>query len=388
MNLPPIILAFAVDCALGNQPADIVDGLKQKCQPVTHIPLAQIQPPITRPYYRLTGLDHCACQVTEAQFYRRLVRIISQALNTAALSPRQIGAMGFFLGSTANDIPIWEPRYRDAPVRQSFFSQNAAGYGNIADTTMRKLAMRGPAYTFNTACTSSANALLYAAAMVRGGALEHALVVGFDLFSHLGFYGFEALKLIASGPYRPFDRDRTGMILGEGCAAVVLAAATPDAAADRFCLLGGANGCDHANVTTHDAAGSGIAAVIQRALADADLHASDIDLIKAHATGSQVNDLAEANGLKRVFQHGMPPVTALKSYIGHTVGACGAVELAILLTAWQHGFVPATPGFENMDPQLEICPTIEHLPAGPATALLNFFGFGGNCTCLVVGNQS
>jgi len=383
---PVTILSTAVDCALGNRTIDIVAGLRRRYQPVSQLPLNQIQPTITRPYYRLSAATEAAGELTAGQFYDRLLHSVSQALHTARLNCRQIGAMGLFFGSTANDIPIWEPQYRDYPAQHDCFSRHAAGYGNIADQVARQTGIQGPTFTFNTACTSSANALLYAAAMIAAGALERALVIGFDLFSHLGFYGFEALKLIATGPYRPFDRDRTGMILGEGCAAIVLSSDQPAGSA-HFFLLGGANGCDIANVTTHDTRGHSIAAVVRRALADAHLDFTAIDLIKAHATGSQINDQAEANGLKRVFQNDLPPITALKSYLGHTVGACGAVELAVLLAALQHGFIPATPGFENMDPQLGICPTSDHQPIDTANVLLNFFGFGGNCTCLLIGNK-
>ena len=152
--------------------------------------------------------------------------------------------------------------------------------------------------------------------MIREGLIERALVIGYDLFSHLGFCGFEALKLIAPPPYRPFDKNRQGIIMGEGCGAVILDKnrSTPE----DFCCLGGANACDTHSVTTHDPQGHTIAAVMHAALLRAGIEAGDIDAVKAHATGSYHNDLTECNGLKKVFGSRMPPVTGLKPFVGHT----------------------------------------------------------------------
>jgi 3-oxoacyl-(acyl-carrier-protein) synthase len=122
-------------------------------------------------------------------------------------------------------------------------------------------------------------------------------------------------------------------------------------------------------------------------LASAGARPEEIDVIKAHATGSYHNDLTECNGLKQVFGDHLPPVTGLKPFVGHTVGACGAIELVLLSEAVKAGFVPATLGFETPDEELGVVPMTDDLAIESGTFLLNYFGFGGNCVSLVVSNR-
>jgi 3-oxoacyl-[acyl-carrier-protein] synthase I len=220
--------------------------------------------------------------------------------------------------------------------------------------------------------------------MIALGFMEKALVVGYDLFSDVGFYGFEALRLITSPPYRPFDRRRQGIIMGEGCGAVVLDR-NPRKATDFHCL-GGANACDPHSVTTHDPEGDVIAAVMRTALCQAGISPRTVTAVKAHATGSYHNDLTECSGLRKVFEDRLPPVTGLKPFIGHTVGACGVIELILFSEAIKKGFIPAMLGFEEFDPELAVTPLTEPLFIETGNFLLNYFGFGGNSVSLVVSN--
>ena len=137
--------------------------------------------------------------------------------------------MHVFFGSTSMDVPVFEGNHRKTSATVSgMFLQSSCGYGKIAGAIVERFGIEGNCYSFATACTSSANALLYAAAMIEEGYIERAMVVGYDLFNNLGFYGFEALKSIAASEYRPFDRTRDGLILGEACGAVVLEGRTQE----------------------------------------------------------------------------------------------------------------------------------------------------------------
>ncbi len=234
--------------------------------------------------------------------------------------------------------------------------------------------------TFNTACTSSANALLYGHAMVACGELEKVLVVGFDGMNHATLAGFNSMGLLGDMA-KPFDLSRTGIVLGEAVSAIVLAS-TPH---DQYCvrLLGGASHCDTVSPTGTDEAGSSIGRVIKEAISNAGITRDQIHLIKAQAAGSAGNDLAEANGLRHVFPT-LPPITSLKAYVGHTLGASGCCELSLLLSCFRHGFVPATLGYERSDNLLGIRPLTEHYDEVPDYTLLNYFGFGGSNTVLVL----
>ena len=149
----------------------------------------------------------------------------------------------------------------------------------------------------------------------------------------------------------------------------------------------GANICDTYSVTTHNPAGDQIAAAMREALERAGIKPRQVDAVKAHATGSYHNDLTEGNGLNQVFQSQMPFVTGLKPFIGHTVGACGVIELILVTAAVKNGFIPATLGFEEVDDEINIKPITEPVSIQAGTFLLNYFGFGGNCVSLVISNK-
>lgn len=236
------------------------------------------------------------------------------------------------------------------------------------------------AFTLNTACTSAANALLYAGRLINAGLYQRALILAFETPSQITMQGFGALGLLsASGAYRPFHEQRDGLILGEAYSAVMLGS-TPETPPLAY-LLGGASACDSSNLTTTREDGSHIHQVMQQALHSAQRSSSEIDLIKLHGTATQANDSAEANGVRRLFQQPLPACCVLKPYLGHTLGACGLSELLLLHSALGHAALPV----ESYADQAI-------LPLGQATdqlsakslVLSNFFGFGGNNASLLL----
>lgn len=385
MKYPVYIRGKSLVCSLGEDLEDILTQVRQKEVHVDFIPLTLARMDDARPYYRIHR-NRPPQQNLETYFYEILFDTVSRAIADAALTKEDVEGLAIFFGSTSIDIPIYESYYEASDsVALDLFSRASFGYGTIVNETARHFGIKGPCYTFTTACTSSANAFLYAASMVEKGDLQKALVIGYDLFNNTGFYGFESLRLTARSSYKPFDKNRDGIIMGEACGAVIL---------DRqrkteqdFHYLGGATLCDNFNVTTHAETGDVIAAVIRQAMQYAGIGCDQVDAVKAHATGSDVNDRTECNGLKQVFGDRMPPVTGLKPFIGHTVGASGVVELILFTESVKRGFVPATPGFAVPDEELMVTPLIKPLPVKDGIFMLNYFGFGGNCTSLIVSNR-
>jgi 3-oxoacyl-(acyl-carrier-protein) synthase len=382
---PVFITGKALICSLGENLEEILACVQQKRARVDRVPLSLVDPAMTRPYYRIGMQDPAARNNLEDFFYKILFDTVAGAIADAGLSKQQVEDLAIFFGSTSIDIPIYETCYEKSDDDAlAHFSQTSYGYGAIVTETARHFCVKGPGYTFTTACTSSANALLYAASMIETGALERALVIGYDLFNNTGFYGFESLKLTAASTYKPFDKHRDGIIMGEACGAVILERCRKKTT--DFKYLGGANLCDTANVTTHNVEGGVIAEVIRQAMQNAGVAPGRISAIKAHATGSDMNDRMEANGMRQVFAAQMPPVTGLKPFIGHTVGASGVVELILFTESVKKGFIPETLGFTVMDEELMITPVTENWPITAGVFILNYFGFGGNCTSLIVGN--
>jgi len=256
--------------------------------------------------------------------------------------------------------------------------------GQVALRVAEDLGIEGPVLTLTTACSSSANALLVAADLLRRGEARRALVIGVEGLSSIALNGFHSLMLLDPEGCRPFDAQRRGMQLGEAAGAVLLEAGD-DAHGDR--LLGGANLCDTHHMTSATPDGSAMRSVMEMALADAGLQPADVALIKAHGTGSLDNDTAEAAAVRTLFGAPLPPFTAIKRYLGHTLGACGAVELAAFLGCLRAGFVPPAAGFRHPDPALQIQPLTEFRPAPTGAVMLNFFGFGGNYASLLIAHD-
>ena len=372
----------AVNCALGDDIERVVASIKAGRVQVADVPLALIDSNYSRQYFLLPPIDPNHSQRRQTYYYDVLFNTIEKAIADADLKPHEIRELSVFFGSTSNDIPIYEDTYKTS---RQVLSQTSSGYGNIANEIACHFDIKAGCYTFTTACTSSANGIIFAADMIAQGFIKRALVVGYDLFSNLGFYGFESLKLISPSPCKPFDRNREGIVIGEGCGALILD--PKNATLKDFYYLGGANICDTYSVTTHNPEGDQIAAAIREALACAGVESRQIDAVKAHATGSYHNDLTEGNGLNQVFNNHIPPITGLKPYIGHTVGACGVIESILFTEAVKSGFIPATLNFEKIDNEINIEPLTRPVSIQTGTFLLNYFGFGGNCVSLVVSNK-
>lgn len=373
----------ALSCSLGTEMDAVIGAVRDGRTPLEVVPLELAGLPYGRPYYRLPCRDGRRDADVERFFYNVLFDTVARAVSGAGWTGRELEGAAFLFGSTSIDIPIYEAAYaRSEENGIHFFVHASLGYGSIAHAAADRFGIGGPCTTFTTACTSSANAILYGAGLIETGVVNRVVAVGYDLYNATGFYGFESLRLMAPERYRPFDVDRDGIIMGEGCGVVLLERGDP--ANGEFIFRGGANRCDPFNVTTHEENGVIIAATMRQALADAGVSADEIDAVKAHATGSDLNDRTECAGMRTVFGDRLPPVTAVKPYVGHTVGASGAIELLLITESLRRGFLPATPGFEKEDPDLGVSPLKECLPMKKATVMLNYFGFGGNCTSLIV----
>jgi 3-oxoacyl-(acyl-carrier-protein) synthase len=388
MARTPFITGKSMTCSLGDSMAEIIDAVRRKRIKVEHIPFTLADLPYTKPYYLIMRNEADKLNNRSGDyFYQVLFSTVSRALLDAGLSSDEIREIPLFFGSTSMDVPVFEGNHREPSSTVSgMFLESSNGYGKLAGAVMDKFGMRGNSYTFTTACTSSANALLYSASMIKGGHIERALVVGYDLFNNLGYYGFEGLKSIAASEYRPFDRARDGLILGEACGAVVIEGEQRNS--DDFFCLGGANLCDIHSVTSHDEEGTAVAETMSRAIKQTDIDPEDIFAVKAHATGTDNNDRTESAAMRRIFGERIPPVTCLKPFIGHTVGACGVNELILFTESVKAGFIPSTPGFREKEEESILTPLMENMDAAEGIFMLNYFGFGGNCTTLIISNRN
>ena len=359
---------------LGKEPYAAVSQLRTDRMKYSEKSFRFGQNQTARRYYALPP------EVAAESFYEKLEGLLASLIASAALSPAELRKCALYMGSTSMNLTCWEGIFREHPQETRMAPMD--GYGEIGRRLAEKYGIGGEILLFSTACTSSANALLEASRQIRCGEMERAIVMGFEFYNELTICGFEAMGLLSKEGCKPFDLNRSGMVLGEGAAAILIDT-LPKKSGGVLEILGGSNRSDVHSITSHNEDGSVIAHTIYDALRDAQIEAAAITHIKGHATGSTHNDLAEGRGIRTVFST-VPEIFVLKSAIGHTLGACGALELAILEGALREGFVPKTDGFETADPEMGIFPTEAASNVSEGRFLLNHFGFAGSGVVLVV----
>ncbi len=307
---------------------------------------------------------------------------LDAALDQAGLSEIEKQKTGVFVGTTSGLMLSSESQtYLNPKSLEVFRSQmTARGMGEVAYTAAKRAKISGPIFTYSTACTSSAFALLEAASFIKNGLIDHAVVIGYETLLNTTLHGFKSLMLYDPTGHRPFDKNRNGLQLGEGCGVVVLSI---DARNSRNYFLGGAATNDHFNITGSDLTGLSAVKLLEATLANTGTKKEEIIAIKAHGTGTLDNDLGEGIGFSKFFNP-VPRFSSIKGYMGHTLGAAGAVEVATWLGCIEKGFIPRSAGFETLDEKIGICPTRETYGSSPGKYLFTYFGFGGSSVGLVV----
>ncbi len=316
------------------------------------------------------------------------------------LDPERLGvAIGTGIGGVHTLLDQYDvlkekgPR-RVYPLTVPMLMPNSAS-GNVS----LELGGRAGAHTTVSACASGAEAMGYAAAMIRDGRADVVVAGGTEAAIHplpvSGFAAMHALSTRNDDPThasRPYDIDRDGFVIGEGAAVLVLESyehATSRGARIYAELASIGMSSDGYHITAPEPEGAGASRAMREALDLADLAPRDISHINAHATSTPVGDIAECNAIRRAFGDATDhvPVTATKSMTGHLLGAAGALEGLITVLSVYHRIVPATTNIENLDPEITLDVIRgEHrkLPAGDIAALNNSFGFGGHNVALAV----
>lgn len=259
-------------------------------------------------------------------------------------------------------------------------------YDSPAHALARHLGARGPILTVSTACASGATAIGVGTDLIRAGVADRVVAGGYDVLCRFVMRGFDALRSLTRERVRPFDRRRSGLLLGEAAGLVLLA---PDTAGGPRLgrVLGHASASDGSHIAAPDADGRGLEHAIRGALADAGLAPAAIDFVSAHGTGTPLNDRIETTVLKRVLgpRAGAIPVNSIKGALGHTMGAAAALEAVMCLLASREGLVPSTLGYEEPDPLCDL----DYVPgatraARPRISLSTSLGFGGCNAALVL----
>ena len=244
--------------------------------------------------------------------------------------------------------------------------------------------LNGPCLMIPTACAAGNFAIGCGFDWLRSGEADLVLAGGADPFSRITYMGFSRLGAIAPERCQPFDRDRQGMIPGEGAAVLVmepLQAARARGAHIYAEMLGYGVSCDSHHMTAAHPQGDGAIRAMSAALKESGVGAGDIDYISAHGTGTPTNDRVECIAVKTLFgeRSSKLPMSSIKSMLGHTMGAASAIEAAACALALATGLVPPTINYENLDPECEIdCVPNQARKVDPRVVLNNAYAFGGN----------
>jgi 3-oxoacyl-[acyl-carrier-protein] synthase II len=295
------------------------------------------------------------------------------------------------VGTTSGGMTFGEQYYRGL---QSNGNPSRHAPTLIANYTPQKPVMDAqeafgigaPCQVIANACASGTNAIGHAFECIRSGRYQRVLTGGYDAISELVFVGFDSLQAATPDHCRPFDRGRTGLVLGEGAA--ILALENFETARKRGApilaeIVGYGISTDNFHLTQPDPSGIGPRQAMEGALRSAGIEASAIDYINAHGTATPFNDASEGKAIAELFDG--VPVSSTKGMMGHSLGAAGAIEAVISLLALQHQLLPPNINFREGDSDLDLnIVTNQSRNASVRTVLSNSFGFGGTNASIIM----
>jgi nodulation protein E len=289
---------------------------------------------------------------------------------------------GSCVGGQTSEDEAFVRLYRENRPRVHPLSVPRIMANSGASLVSMDLGIQGPGFTLSTACSSANHALGQALWMIRAGLIDRAVAGGGEApFSFGNLVAWNAMRVVSRDTCRPFSADRSGMILGEGAAMLVLeeAGAARARGARIYAELAGCGmSCDAHHITQPSETGPRRA--MSAALADAGLELEQIGYINAHGTATRANDATETAAIRGVFgaHADRLPVSSTKSMHGHALGAAGALEAAATVLAISEGLLPPTANFTDADPEcdLDVVPN-KARAASVEAALSNSFAFGG-----------
>jgi 3-oxoacyl-[acyl-carrier-protein] synthase II len=354
------------------------------------------------------GFEHCnGCEVHDfapGQWTRQLdparlgratlfsIAAARMAMEDAGLTPASLGARrcGVSIGTTEGECQSVERLTRIA-LDKGMEALDADLIRQVPANTLsvsvaRELDLHGDAITLGNACAAGNYAIGYAYDLIALGEADAMVCGGADAMSRKTFAGFYRLGTIAPQVCQPFDKQRKGILTGEGAGIFVLeslASARARGARIYAEILGYGMNEDAYHPVAPDR--ESIARCMRLAHCHAGIQQKDVDYISAHGTGTIANDATEAAAIRDVFGTSPPPVSALKSMIGHSMGAASALAGVASVLAMHHGFIPPTINCHDPDVDLGIdCVPNQARPAALEIIQNNGFAFGGNNAIMII----
>ena len=400
------VTGFGAVCALGNSVSELTEALRAGRSGVRLIAADPVSAPVAGGFPLLESA-HSELSASDRALFdpvsRYAMHAAHEALDHAALlqdqSLRQRTAV--FLGTAMGGAYSTEEAHRDVwyhGTRPKPLTVLSAMSNAPAAHLSIRFGLTGPSFTYSIACASSAVAIGEAFRAIRDGRIDCALAGGAEAcMTPVVVRAWQSMRILASvnshspsEACKPFSRDRSGLVLGEGAAMLVLERLHGAVArgAPVLCeLLGFGCTSDASHICIPSNVGQ--SAAMTAALNDACLARSEIGYVSAHGTGTRLGDITETQAIREVFgEHAASlPVSSTKSAHGHLLGAAGALEFVSTIAALRARFLPATLNLRQPDPECDL----DYVPNEPredvrvATFMSNSFAFGGSNAVLIAG---
>ncbi len=313
-----------------------------------------------------------------------------QAVSSAKIENMKELRTGFISATSVGGMDRTEFFYEE------FSKDNSRGHlrdvithdcGESTEAIALQLGIKDYVDTISTACSSSANAIMLGAKLIKQGKLDRVIAGGTDALSRFTLNGFNSLMILDKQPCQPFDENRRGLNMGEGAGFIVLESEKNPGIENKE-IFGELTGYANTNDAYHQTASSpdakGAIMAMSQAMQMAMLSPNQIDYINAHGTGTPNNDLTEETAFNTIFGEHIPPFSSTKGYTGHTLAAAGGIEAVFSLLALKHGLIFPNLRYETMMKEFHFSPVTElKRQVQLKNVISNSFGFGGNNSSLL-----
>lgn len=392
-----VVTGIGTVSPFGRGVANLMAGLLEGRSGVVQVPkLSEITGMRTRVAALATGVDPMEIprkfrrSMSDMSIYATLAS--RDAAGMAGLSDADLasGRLGVSIGSTIGSAHTMQDFFRDFATDNSLERMKSTLFFHImnhscASNVAQALGISGRILAPSAACSTSCQAVGYAAEMIAAGRVEIMLCGGADEFHPLTSGTFDIMNAAStafndspSSTPRPFDRDRDGIVCGEGSGILVLESLESARArgAEILAEIGGfASNSDPGSIANPDACA--IADCMRQALSDAGVEPSEVDYVNAHATATEQGDIAECEAISRIFGTGVP-VSSLKGHLGHAMAASGTLELAACIEMIRQEMLIPTLNLDHIDPRCENVTHLQGITKRPVrTVVKNNFALGG-----------
>ncbi|MGR3311592.1 MAG: beta-ketoacyl-[acyl-carrier-protein] synthase family protein [Candidatus Brocadiales bacterium] len=304
---------------------------------------------------------------------------------------------GIAVGTLAAELPVFEDllRVNHKNKADGFDTDVAAVYppASITSSLAEDFGIEGPSLIMINACSSGNHAIAWAYDLIQMGKADVVFVGGGEIIPQTEFTHFHNLKSLAPEKCQPFDKNRQGLMIGEGAGIMIIESmefASKRGANIYAEMKGYGMSSDGYHMTAPHPDGVGAIKAANLALSASGLSYRDIDYINAHGTGTPLNDKMETLAVKAVFKERAKeiPCSSIKSMIGHTMGAASAIESVVCCLTIRDGIVPPTINYETPDPECDIdCVPNKARELKVNHVMNNSFAFGGNNVTIIFGKM-